>query len=60
MTRLTVPGESAANLGPTRTLWHALYDSQEKSVEISYYLGENPASPNGTRRSPYQRFRLQG
>lgn len=56
MTRLTLPAESRP--GPTRTLWHAIYDCQEKSVEISFYLGEDPTASTGTRRSPYQRFHL--
>ena len=37
---------------PARTLWHGLYDAVDRSLEISFYLGEG-------RRSPYQLFGLQ-
>jgi len=36
---------------PARTLWHGVYDAVDRSLEVSFYLGEG-------RRSPYQRFRL--
>jgi hypothetical protein len=36
---------------PSRTLWHAVYDATERSLEASFYLGEG-------RRSPYLRFSL--
>ena len=36
---------------PSRTLWHGVYDATERSLEISFYLGEG-------RRSPYRRFGL--
>ena len=36
---------------PARTLWHGLYDAVERSLEISFYLGEG-------RRSPYLPFRI--
>jgi hypothetical protein len=39
-----------------RTLWHGVYDINERSVTISFYLGDNP---DGTvRRSPHQKFTL--
>jgi len=41
---------------PVRTLWHGLYDAVDRSLEISFYLGEDPAG--GVRRSPYVRFGL--
>ncbi len=59
MTTLTIPPGSS-DPHPTRTLWHAVYDTHEKSMEISYYLREDTASPNGTHRSPYLRFQLAG
>jgi hypothetical protein len=43
---------------PTRTLWHAIYDCHDKSLEIDFYLGENGA--NGKeKRSGYLRFELE-
>jgi hypothetical protein len=35
----------------SRTLWHGLYDAVDRSLEVSFYLGEG-------RRSPYLQFRL--
>ena len=43
---------------PTRTLWHAIYDCQDKSLEIDFYLGENGASGK-EKRSGYLHFRLE-
>jgi hypothetical protein len=39
---------------PSRTLWHGLYDAVDRSLEVSFYLGDDPAG--GVRRSPYLRF----
>jgi hypothetical protein len=39
---------------PSRTLWHGLYDAVERSLEVSFYLGDDPAG--AVRRSPYERF----
>jgi hypothetical protein len=36
---------------PSRTLWHGLYDAVDRSLEVSFYLGEG-------RRSPYLRFSM--
>ena len=36
---------------PSRTLWHGLYDAVDRSLDVSFYLGEG-------RRSPYLTFRL--
>ena len=41
---------------PSRTLWHGIYDASDRSLEVSFYLGDDPAG--GVRRSPYLRFRL--
>lgn len=56
VTKQTLPEQEGK---PNRTLWHALYDIHDKSVEIDFYLGEDPHSPRGDRRSGYQTFRLQ-
>lgn len=40
-----------------RTLWHGLYDVVDRSLDISFYLGEDGAG--GVRRSPYRTFRLE-
>ena len=36
---------------PSRTLWHGLYDATDRSLDVSFYLGEG-------RRSEYLRFSL--
>jgi len=41
---------------PSRTLWHGIYDAIDRSLEVSFYLGDDPTG--GVRRSPYLRFRL--
>lgn len=43
-----------------RTLWHALYDSTDKSMEIDFYLGDDESSPTQQKRSGYLTFRLEG
>jgi hypothetical protein len=43
-----------------RTVWHSLYDQQARTVEVSFYLGEE-AQADGTHRdchSDYMTFRL--
>jgi hypothetical protein len=42
---------------PARTLWHGLYDAADRSLEVSFYLGDLPDGA-GVRRSPYLRFAL--
>jgi Acyl-coenzyme A:6-aminopenicillanic acid acyl-transferase len=48
---------------PTRTLWHALYVPEKRSVQISYYLRDepDPAKEGATRdvRSDYLQFALR-
>jgi hypothetical protein len=56
MTKQTLPEQEGK---PNRTLWHAIYDIHDKSVDLDFYLGEDPHSPRGDRRSGYQSFRLQ-
>ena len=44
---------------PERTLWHAVYDCAERTLEVDFYLGEDPGSPDRQqRRSGYLRFEL--
>ena len=48
-------GDPEANPS-SRTIWHAVYDTEERSLDASFYLGDNP---DGTdRRSPYRSFQL--
>lgn len=45
-----------------RTLWHSVYDTQERSLEVSFYLRDKPGAdetaPRTAVRSNYHRFRL--
>src|SRR5579884_2878159 len=45
-----------------RTLWHSVYDTQERSLEVSFYLRDEPGAeetdPRIAIRSDYHRFRL--
>ncbi len=41
---------------PSRTLWHGIYDASDRSLEVSFYLGDDPEG--GVRRSPYLQFSL--
>lgn len=43
---------------PGRTLWHAVYDTTDRSVEIDFYLAEDPSASNGQKRSGYQKYKL--
>jgi Acyl-coenzyme A:6-aminopenicillanic acid acyl-transferase len=43
---------------PDRTIWHSVYDCHEKTLEVDFYLGEDPSAPKGQRRSGYLRFSL--
>ena len=49
-------------LSDVRTLWHSIYDTQERSCEVSFYLSDEPsadeASPRTAIRSTYHRFQL--
>jgi hypothetical protein len=45
---------------PDRTLWHAVYDCTERSLDVDFYLGEDPTDAElGQRRSGYLKFRLE-
>ena len=49
-------GNAAADPS-ARTIWHVVYDTDARSLDVSFYLGDNP---DGTdRRSPYRLFRLE-
>ena len=47
---------------PHRTLWHAIYDTSERSLEIKFYLGEKPDPLNQDKvilkYSDYIKFKL--
>jgi hypothetical protein len=49
---------------PTRTLWHAIYSPERRSLQISFYLRDEPDSnkPGAARivRSSYRQFTLVG
>jgi hypothetical protein len=49
---------------PTRTLWHAIYSPERRSLQISFYLRDEPDSskPSAIRivRSPYRELTLGG
>jgi hypothetical protein len=49
---------------PTRTLWHALYCPERRSMRISFYLRDEPdaGKPNAVKtvRTPYREFQLNG
>ena len=51
------PGAPKAK-NPDRTIWHSVYDCHEKTLEVDFYLGEDPSAPKGQRRSGYLRFSL--
>lgn len=50
----------ASSPGLSRTLWHAVYDTHDRVLNVSFYLGDEPASGGGfsERRTPYFRFSL--
>jgi hypothetical protein len=45
-----------------RTLWHSVYDTEERSLEVSFYLRDEPGAeetdPRMAIRSDYHRFQL--
>jgi hypothetical protein len=49
-------------LAAGRTLWHSVYDIQERSLEVSFYLRDEPdgehGEPKRAIRSAYHRFQL--
>jgi hypothetical protein len=57
------PGAKDSPRAPGRTLWHALYVPEKRTLEISFYLRDepDPDHPEQTKivRSEYQRFALK-
>jgi hypothetical protein len=53
----TLPRTLFGRMAPIRTLWHALYFPEQRKVQVSFYLGEepDPSQPKKThiRRSDY-------
>jgi hypothetical protein len=58
------PKSKASPRPPGRTLWHALYYPEQRRVQISFYLRDEPVPdhPNKVKivRSDYLEFRLTG
>jgi hypothetical protein len=50
---------SEGSRAPNRTLWHALYDCEDRTLDVDFYLGEAPSPGGGERRSGYLKFRLE-
>lgn len=52
--------EFAALPGFARTLWHAVYDASARSLEVKFYLRDEPTPDRGfeERYAPYFRFAL--
>ncbi len=54
--------QTAEMAPPARTLWHGIYDATELSLDISFYLREEPhpegTGPSTAIRSEYKRFTL--
>lgn len=44
---------------PDRTLWHSLYDCQDLTLQVDFYLGEASTPEAPPRRSGYHTFRLR-
>ena len=44
---------------PARTLWHSLYDCNDRTLSIDFYLGDDPSVPTGEKRSGYLEFTLK-
>ncbi len=53
----TPPEDSSGARELGRTVWHSLYDLDERRVEVKFYLGESADGQN--RYSEYQEFRLE-
>jgi hypothetical protein len=57
------PGRPASGRMPGRTLWHALYFPDERKVQVSFYLRDEPDADNPAKprivRSDYLEFALQ-
>ena len=55
------PFPALAGRPPGRTLWHALYYPEERRVQFSYYLHNEPPVDGKVKiaRSDYLEFRLK-
>ncbi len=53
------PIPTGSNRPVGRTLWHAVYDCDNKSALIDFYLGDDAKAPHGQRRSGYLEFHLE-
>jgi hypothetical protein len=55
-------GPASATRAPTRTLWHALYVPEERKLQVSFYLRDEPNPNNKTKpkivRTDYLDFAL--
>jgi acyl-CoA:6-aminopenicillanic acid acyl transferase len=52
------PAGASAHPRLNRTLWHAIYDCTELTMDVDFYLGEDRATKAGEKRSGYLRFKL--
>lgn len=43
---------------PNRTLWHSLYDVRDLTLQVDFYLGEEPSADAASCRSGYLAFKL--
>ncbi|MFC2077911.1 C45 family autoproteolytic acyltransferase/hydrolase [Candidatus Bipolaricaulota bacterium] len=50
--------ETAEGGDPMRSVWSAVYDIEDLSLDVSFYLGEEPER-SGTTRSESRQFRLR-
>lgn len=53
------PPQAVEDPRPGRTLWHSVYDLKQKSLQVSFYLGESKQARNGQRRTEYLEFQLK-
>ena len=44
---------------PLRTLWHSIYDCQDLTLQVEFYLGEGTSTDAAPRRSGYLAFKLE-
>lgn len=63
---VAVPPEASESEthAPVRTLWHSLYDADERTLRVKFYLGEKPDPADEARvvleYTPYLEFGLEG
>lgn len=44
---------------PLRTLWHSIYDCQDLTLQVDFYLGEGLSTEAASHRSGYLAFKLE-